>query len=127
MDESSGCLDSTEKNSLGRDHFEMNKFDKFDDEDFSIVRNEVTVMVDQAPGLFLARCRSKKPQDRTFTHPMKLLDGPKYFKKAHPERLFWQHLTSASYELYEAIYIACMITGGNGGENIDCRCFLSNL
>ncbi|OBT98272.2 hypothetical protein VE01_03137 [Pseudogymnoascus verrucosus] len=127
VNESSGCLDSTEKYSLNRDHFEMNKFDKFDDEDFSFVCNEVTDMMKRAPGIFLARRRSKKPQDRGFTHPGKLPDGAKYFKEAHPERFFWQYLTSASHGLYEAIYNACVFEGGNGGENIDFFSFLLEL
>lgn len=103
----------------------MNKFDKFDDEDFSIVCNEVTDMMEQAPEIFLARFRSKRAQDQR--SELKSLHGPTYLKEARPDRLFWQHLTSTSYELYEDIYEACMINGGNGGKNIDCRCSLSNL
>ena len=58
VDESSGCLDptvSTEKYSLSRDHFSMNKFGRPEEEDFQTVCEVVEKMVEQSPGLIAAR------------------------------------------------------------------------
>ena len=58
VDESSGCLDptsSTEKFSLSRDHFHMNKFGKSTEEDFETVCEVIETMVEQAPALIKAR------------------------------------------------------------------------
>ena len=58
MDETSGCLDqseSTEKYSLSRDHFNMNKFGKREEEDFETLCDVIEKMVEQAPTLMLAR------------------------------------------------------------------------
>lgn len=58
VDESSGCLDqseSTEKYSLSRDHFGMNKFGKPEEEDFQTVCDVIEAMVEQAPTLIAAR------------------------------------------------------------------------
>lgn len=58
MDESSGCLDqseSTEKASLSRDHFNMNKFGRPEGEDFLTVCEAIESMVEQGPALIAAR------------------------------------------------------------------------
>ena len=58
VDETSGCLDqseSTEKYSLSRDHFNMNKFGKREEEDFETVCEVIEKMVEQAPALVVAR------------------------------------------------------------------------
>ena len=58
VDESSGCLDqsaSTEKYSLSRDHFSMNKFGKPEEEDFETVCEVIEAMVEQASALVAAR------------------------------------------------------------------------
>ncbi|KAG9710445.1 hypothetical protein KCU73_g17304, partial [Aureobasidium melanogenum] len=60
VSESSGCLDvsdNTEKWSLERDHFGMNKFRNPNEEDFQIVCEVLEKMVDAAPDLLLARSR----------------------------------------------------------------------
>lgn len=62
MDESSGCLDlsdSTEKYSLSRTHFNMNKFGKPNEEDFLTVCDVIKRMVTIAPDLALARSQRK--------------------------------------------------------------------
>lgn len=62
VSESSGCLDlseSTEKYSLSRNHFNMNKFGKPTEEDFLTVCDVVKRMVRMAPGLALARSQRK--------------------------------------------------------------------
>ncbi len=49
VDESSGCLDqseSTEKYSLSRDHFNMNKFGRAEEEDFQTVCEVIEQMVE---------------------------------------------------------------------------------
>jgi len=58
VDETSGCLDqseATEKFSLSRDHFNMNKFGKPEEEDFETVCEVIEAMVKLAPGLIAAR------------------------------------------------------------------------
>ncbi|KAG9657517.1 hypothetical protein KCV03_g10180, partial [Aureobasidium melanogenum] len=58
VSESSGCLDvseATEKYSLERSHFNMNKFSKPTEEDFMTVSEVVQRMAKAAPGLLLAR------------------------------------------------------------------------
>jgi hypothetical protein len=58
VSESSGCLDvseATEKYSLERSHFNMNKFGKPSEEDFLTVAEVVEKMARAAPGLLLAR------------------------------------------------------------------------
>ncbi len=58
VDESSGCLDqseSTEKYSLSRDHFNMNKFGKPEEEDFQTVCEVIEKMVEESPQLITAR------------------------------------------------------------------------
>ncbi|KAK4991376.1 hypothetical protein LTR66_006561 [Elasticomyces elasticus] len=60
VSESSGCLDlsdSTEKYSLARTHFNMNKFGKVTEEDYEMVCEVVKRMVAMAPELLLARSR----------------------------------------------------------------------
>ncbi|OBT86706.1 hypothetical protein VE02_04639 [Pseudogymnoascus sp. 03VT05] len=116
--ERSGCLDGTDKYALERGHFAMNKFEKADDADFKIVRKEIKDMMKRASGIFLDRFRGRRAQDQR--PQLNSLHGPTYIKEARHDRLFWQHLTSASHELYEDIYDACMINGGNVGKNIDC-------
>ncbi|MCJ1429508.1 hypothetical protein MMC29_007423, partial [Sticta canariensis] len=66
VDESSGCLDlteSTEKYSLSRDHFNMNKFGKSTEEDFETVLEVIEDMVEQAPVLMKARNQEKSAAD----------------------------------------------------------------
>ena len=61
VDESSGCLDqskSTEKYSLSRNHFNMNKFGKLEEEDFEMLCEVIKEMVEQASALMVARNRS---------------------------------------------------------------------
>ena len=58
VDESSGCLDqseSTEKYSLSRDHFSMNKFGKPEEEDFETVCEVIETIAEQASTLIAAR------------------------------------------------------------------------
>jgi hypothetical protein len=58
VNESSGCLDlsdSTEKYSLSRTHFNMNKFGKPTEEDYETVCEVIERMVMQAPEILLAR------------------------------------------------------------------------
>ena len=58
VDETSGCLDqseSTEKYSLSRDHSGMNKFGRPEEEDFQTVYEVIEKMVEQSPGLLMAR------------------------------------------------------------------------
>ena len=58
VDESSGCLDQsewTEKYSLSRDHFSMNKFGKPEEEDFQTVCEVIEKMVEISPGLVAER------------------------------------------------------------------------
>ena len=58
VDESSGCLDQsewTEKYSLSRDHFSMNKFGKPEEEDFQTVCEVIEKMVEISPGLIAER------------------------------------------------------------------------
>jgi hypothetical protein len=58
VSESSGCLDlseSTEKYSLSRTHFDMNKFCSSQEEDFLTVSDVIRKMVEMAPGLLLIR------------------------------------------------------------------------
>lgn len=62
VDESSGCLDqneSTEKYSLSRDHFNMNKFGRAEEEDFQTVYEVIEQMVEQSPGLVVTRDHSR--------------------------------------------------------------------
>ena len=58
VDESSGCLDQsewTEKYSLSRDHFSINKFGKPEEEDFQTVCEVIEKMVKISPGLVAER------------------------------------------------------------------------
>jgi hypothetical protein len=62
VSESSGCLDlseSTEKHSLSRTHFNMNKFGKHTEEDFLTVCDVIKGMVRMAPELVVARSQCK--------------------------------------------------------------------
>jgi hypothetical protein len=62
VSESSGCLDlseSTEKHSLSRTHFNMNKFGKRNEEDFLMVCDVTKRMVRMAPELVLTRSQCK--------------------------------------------------------------------
>ncbi len=58
VDKSSGCLDqseSTKKYSLSRDHFNMNKFGKLEEEDFQTVCEVIEKMVEESPQLIKGR------------------------------------------------------------------------
>ena len=58
VDESSGCLDqseSTEKYSLSRDHFGMNKLGRLEEGDFQTVCEEIEKMMEQWPTLIARR------------------------------------------------------------------------
>ena len=58
VDESSGCLDqseSTKKYSLSRDHFNMNKFGRPEEEDFHTVCEVVEQMVEQSANLIASQ------------------------------------------------------------------------
>ena len=58
VDKSSGCLDQsewTEKYSLSRDHFSINKFGKPEEEDFQTVCEVIEKMVEISPGLVAER------------------------------------------------------------------------
>lgn len=60
VSQSSGCLDvseATEKYSLERSHFDMNKFGKPSEDDFETVSEVVERMARAAPGLLLARIK----------------------------------------------------------------------
>jgi hypothetical protein len=60
VSESSGCLDvseATEKYSLERNHFSMNKFCRPTEEDFLTVSEVVEKMAKASPGLLLARSK----------------------------------------------------------------------
>jgi hypothetical protein len=60
VSESSGCLDlsdATNKFSLSRSHFNMNKFGKPTEEDFQTLKDVVEAMIDESPGLVAARCK----------------------------------------------------------------------
>jgi len=62
VDETSGCLDpgeSTQKYSLSRDHFSMNKFGRPEEEDFQTVCEVVETMVEQSVGLITIRNRGR--------------------------------------------------------------------
>ena len=53
-----GCLDlseSTDKRSLSRTHFDMNKFEDAEEEDFETVSDVVKDMIKASPGLMVAR------------------------------------------------------------------------
>lgn len=61
VSESSGCLDvseSTEKYSLSRNHFNMNKFGRLDEEDYQTVSEVIKRMAEEAAGLIMARTHS---------------------------------------------------------------------
>ncbi|KAF2259703.1 hypothetical protein CC78DRAFT_536906 [Lojkania enalia] len=58
VSESSGCLDlsdATNKFSLSRSHFDMNKFGKPTEEDFQTLKDVVQAMIEESPGLVAAR------------------------------------------------------------------------
>ena len=58
IDESSGYLDqseSTKKYSLSRDHFNMNKFGKSEEEDFQIICEVIEKIVKESPQLIKRR------------------------------------------------------------------------
>jgi hypothetical protein len=59
VSESSGCLDLSEKFSLSRSHFDMNKFGNPTEEDFETVKDVVQEMVSEAHELVLARSLCK--------------------------------------------------------------------
>ena len=66
VNESSGCLDlsdSTEKYSLSRTHFNMNKFGKPTEEDFQTVSSVIQKMVKAAPTISAARSQCNIPLD----------------------------------------------------------------
>jgi hypothetical protein len=65
---SSGCLDhteSTESYSLSRNHFNMNKFGRPDEEDYQTVREIVEKMVENAQGIV----RARMPNGSMFSYP----------------------------------------------------------
>lgn len=58
VNETSECLDqseSTEKYSLSRDHFNMNKFKKREEEDFETVCEVIEKIIEQTPALVVTR------------------------------------------------------------------------
>lgn len=58
VDDSSGCLDqndSTKKYSLSRDHFNINKFGRPEEEDVETVCEVIEKMVAESPQLIMAR------------------------------------------------------------------------
>ena len=58
VSESSGCLDlsdATNKFSLSRTHFDMNKFAKPTEEDFEMFTDVITEMIEASPKLVLDR------------------------------------------------------------------------
>jgi hypothetical protein len=60
VSESSGCLDlsdATNKFSLSRSHFDMNKFGKPTEEDFETVGDVLRDMIQASPGLMQARAQ----------------------------------------------------------------------
>jgi hypothetical protein len=62
VSESSGCLDlsgATNKYSLSRTHFNMNKFGKATEEDFEIVADVVKDMIEKSPKLIQTRFQCK--------------------------------------------------------------------
>lgn len=62
MSKDSGCLDlseSTKKYSLSRNHFNMNKFGRPDEEDYQTLCEVVKKMTGEAAELVLARTRSR--------------------------------------------------------------------
>ncbi|KAK3069568.1 hypothetical protein LTS18_000292, partial [Coniosporium uncinatum] len=62
VSEGSGCLDlsdATDKYSLSRTHFNMNKFGKPTEEDFLTVRDVLGKMAAESPGLILVRSQCK--------------------------------------------------------------------
>ena len=62
VNESSGCLDvsnATNKYSLSRSHFDMNKFGKPTEEDFETVRDVIKEMVEASLRLTLAQSQRK--------------------------------------------------------------------
>lgn len=57
VNESSGCLDPSDwvkKYPLSRNHFNMNKFENPEEEDFKLVCEEIEAMVKKAPDLLRA-------------------------------------------------------------------------
>lgn len=60
VSESSGSLDlsdATNKFSLSRSHFDMNKFGKPTEEDFQTLKDVVTAIIEESPRLVAARCK----------------------------------------------------------------------
>ncbi|KAH0172171.1 hypothetical protein KCU67_g1848, partial [Aureobasidium melanogenum] len=88
VSESSGCLDvsdNTEKWSLERDHFGMNKFRNPNEEDFQIVCEVLEKMVDAAPDLLLAR--SREDEERVINGVKALVDATTDPPKEQSEKL----------------------------------------
>ncbi|KAI0881544.1 uncharacterized protein GGS22DRAFT_192178 [Annulohypoxylon maeteangense] len=55
VDQTSGCLDRAEIVGLERSHFDLNKFDAPDEEEYETVLDEIRRMVKAAPGLLTAK------------------------------------------------------------------------
>ncbi|KAG9858490.1 hypothetical protein KCU98_g434, partial [Aureobasidium melanogenum] len=76
VSESSSCLDggtNTDKFSLSRNHFDMNKFNDPLEEDFETVCEVLEKMVEAAPDLLLAR--SKEDEERVINGVKALVDA----------------------------------------------------
>ncbi|KAI9856990.1 MAG: hypothetical protein M1824_005022 [Vezdaea acicularis] len=72
VDESAGCLDpseATEKHSMSRNHFDMNKFGRRTEEDFLVVRKELVKMVEQGPELLQVRSELRTPLQKYYEVP----------------------------------------------------------
>ena len=111
MNETSGCLDqseSTEKFFFSRDHFNMNKFGKREEEDFETICEVIERMVEQAPMLVVARDQGRSTFQRSRGIIKKLLapflPGTPRFSRADPfflPLLLHHHLSSLfSYRGY---------------------------
>ncbi|RDW91519.1 hypothetical protein BP5796_02684 [Coleophoma crateriformis] len=84
VNESSGCLDLsdlTEKYSLSRTHFNMNKFGSPDEEDFLTVRDVIEKMVEMSPKLVLARSQLLPPFLVPFTKNSNFVGRSSYIKE----------------------------------------------
>ncbi|KAL9633792.1 MAG: hypothetical protein Q9164_004484 [Protoblastenia rupestris] len=80
VDEPSGCLDqskSTEKYSLSRDHFGMNKFGRPEEEDFQTVCEVIEKMVERSPGVLTTRNKEHRSSGHDdFRVPFRLTGLP---------------------------------------------------
>ncbi|RDW60746.1 hypothetical protein BP6252_12129 [Coleophoma cylindrospora] len=84
VNESSGCLDLsdlTEKYSLSRTHFNMNKFGSPDEEDFLTVRDVIEKIVEMSPKLVLARSQPSPPFFVPFTKNSNFVGRKSYIKE----------------------------------------------